>query len=75
MVGACHQNVRFSPKKMVFNAKPEGRSGVGRPRMIWLDDVEADVKALGIRRWRIKTQDRKEWSVILRKDKAKLQGP
>jgi hypothetical protein len=32
---------------MVFNAKPEGRRGVGRPRTRWLDDVEADVKSPG----------------------------
>jgi hypothetical protein len=40
-----------------------------------LDDVEADIKALGIKRWRIKAQDRKEWSAILREAKAKLKGP
>jgi hypothetical protein len=60
--------------KMVFNAKPEGRRGVGRPRLRWLDDVEADIKALGVKRCRIKAQDRKEWSAILRKAKAKLKG-
>jgi hypothetical protein len=61
--------------KMIFNAKPEGRRGVGRPRLRWLDDVEADIKALGVKRWRIKAQDRKEWSAILREAKAKLKGP
>jgi hypothetical protein len=25
--------------KIVFNAKPEGRCAVGRPRLRWLDDV------------------------------------
>jgi hypothetical protein len=44
---------------MVFNAKPEGRREVGRPRLRWLDD-EADIKALGVKRWRIRAQDRKE---------------
>jgi hypothetical protein len=39
---------------MVFNAKPDGRRGVGRPRLRWLDDVEADIEALGVKRWRIK---------------------
>jgi hypothetical protein len=36
--------------KMVFNAKPEGRRVVGRPRLRWLDDVEGDIKSLGIKR-------------------------
>jgi hypothetical protein len=61
--------------KMIFNAKPEGRRVVARPRLRWLDDVEADIKALGVTRWRIKAQDRKEWSTILREAKAKLKGP
>jgi hypothetical protein len=30
--------------KMVFNAKPEGRRGIVRPRLRWLDDVKADLK-------------------------------
>jgi hypothetical protein len=60
--------------KMVFNAKPEGRRRVGRPRMRWLDNVEADIKVLGVKRWRIRAQDRKEWSVILMEAKAKLKG-
>jgi hypothetical protein len=38
----------------------------------WLGDVEADTKALGIKRWRIKAQDNKEWSAILREAKAKI---
>jgi hypothetical protein len=60
--------------EVVFNAKPEGRRVVARPRLRWLDD-EADIKALGVTRWRTKAQDRKEWSAIPRKTKAKLKGP
>jgi hypothetical protein len=52
--------------KMIFNAKPEGRRGVVRLRLRWLNGVEVDIKALGIKRSRIKAQDRKECSAILR---------
>jgi hypothetical protein len=45
--------------KMVFNGIPEGTRGVGKPRLRWLDDVKADIKALGVKRWRIKAQDRR----------------
>jgi hypothetical protein len=62
--------------KMVFRpkAKPEVRRGVRRPRLRWLNDVEADIKALGVKRRKIKAQDRKESSTILREAKAKLKG-
>jgi hypothetical protein len=46
--------------KKVFVSKPEGRRDIGRPKLRWLDDVEDDIKVLGIRRWRIKAQDRNE---------------
>jgi hypothetical protein len=60
---------------MVFNAKPEGRRGVGRPKLRWLDDVEADIKELGVKRWRMKAQERREWSAILMETTAKVKGP
>jgi hypothetical protein len=61
--------------KTVFNAKPEGRRGVRRPKLRWLDDVEADISALGVKRGRIQAQDRKEWSEILMEAKTELKGP
>jgi hypothetical protein len=61
--------------KMVSNAKPEGRRRVGRPRLRWLDVIEDDIKVLYVKRWRIKAQDGKEWSAILREAKAELKGP
>jgi hypothetical protein len=60
--------------KKVFISKPEGRRGIGRPKLRWLDDVEDDIKALVIRRWRIKAQDGNEWTAIKRKAKVKLKG-
>jgi hypothetical protein len=57
--------------KMVFNAIPEGRRGVGKPRLRWLDDAEADINVLVVKIWRPKAQDRKEWLAIIREAKAK----
>jgi hypothetical protein len=59
--------------KKVFVSKPEGRREYGRPKLRWLDDVE-DIKALGTRQWRIKAQDRNEWTAIKREAKVKLKG-
>jgi hypothetical protein len=61
--------------KKVFISEPEGRHDIVRPKLRWLDDVEDDIKALGIRRWRIKAQDRNEWTAINREAKVKLKGP
>jgi hypothetical protein len=57
--------------KTVYDAKREARRGGLR----WLDDAETDIKAIGVKRWRVKAQDRKEWSTILREAKAKLKRP
>jgi hypothetical protein len=57
------------------NTKPEGGCGVGRLKLRWLDDIETDIKTLGMKIWRLKAQDRTEWTVILREAKGKLKGP
>jgi hypothetical protein len=65
-----YHNTPLAVKKLLTR-----KWGVGRPRLRWLDYVEADIKALGVKRWRIKAQDSKEWSAILREAKSKLKGP
>jgi hypothetical protein len=35
--------------EMIFNAEQEGRRGVGRLKLRWLDDVKADIKTVGIK--------------------------
>jgi hypothetical protein len=48
--------------KIILNTKPKDRHGIGRHKLRWLDDVEADIKTLGTKRWRLKSQDSKEWT-------------
>jgi len=41
----------------------------------WINDVEDDLKKLGVKRWRTTALDREEWVSIVREAKAKLKGP
>ena len=61
--------------KRIFEGKLEGRRGKGRPRLRWINDVEDDLRKLGVKRWRTKALDREEWASIIREAKAKLKGP
>ena len=59
--------------KKIFEGKPEGRRRRGRPRKRWQDDVEEDLKRLGVRGWRRKARDRAEWKEVVFQARA-LQG-
>ena len=59
----------------ISEGKLEGRRGRGRRRLRWINDVEDDLRKLGVKRWRTKALDREEWASILREAKAKLKGP
>ena len=60
--------------KKIFEGQLEGRRGRGRPRLRWINDVEDDLRKLGVKRWRTKALDREEWASIIREAKAKLKG-
>jgi hypothetical protein len=59
----------------IFEEKLGGRRGRGKPRLRWIDDVEDDLKNMGIKRWTIKALDRDDWASIIKEAKAKLKGP
>jgi hypothetical protein len=44
--------------KKIFERKLEGRRGRGRPRLRWINDVENDLRKLGVKRWRTKALER-----------------
>jgi hypothetical protein len=58
-----------------LEGKLEGRRGRGRHRLRWINDVEDDLRKLGVKGWRTKSLDRVEWASIVREAKAKLKGP
>jgi hypothetical protein len=58
----------------IFEEKLGGRRGRERPRLSWTDDVEEDLRNMGIKRWRIKALDSVERASIIKEALAKLKG-
>ena len=46
--------------KEVFQGKPGGRTIVGRPKLRWLDCIENDLKSMDVKRWRKKSEGRRQ---------------
>jgi hypothetical protein len=61
--------------KKIFEENLEGRRGRGRLRLRWLNDVEDDLRMLGVKRWRRKALEREEWAFVIKEAKLKLKGP
>jgi hypothetical protein len=56
--------------KRLMRKKIYTRRKRGRPKVRWLDDVQVDLQAMGIERWRGKAQDRDLWRRIAQEAKA-----
>jgi hypothetical protein len=46
--------------RVLLGAKLEAKRKVGRPKLKWLDDLQAGLKMTGINGWRRKAQNRSE---------------
>jgi hypothetical protein len=47
------------------DTKMEGTRKRGRPRKKWIDEVEEDLKIMGIRHWHAVAKDHQEWRKIV----------
>jgi hypothetical protein len=56
--------------KRVMREKIYTRRKRGRPKVRWLDDVQEDLREMGIEGWRRKAQDRDQWRRIAQGAKA-----
>jgi hypothetical protein len=56
--------------KMILNAKMEGDRKRRRPNKRWINDVERDLRKLGIRNWRSRAGDRQRWRAVVREAKV-----
>jgi hypothetical protein len=54
------------------NQVGKGREGDLDSR--WLDDVGAELRSMGVKRWGMKVLDTEEWASIINEAKAKLKG-
>jgi hypothetical protein len=60
--------------KTVFKYVLQEKKSVGKPIYRWLDDVENNLKKVGVTGWRKRARDRDAWKLILKEAKVLL-GP
>jgi hypothetical protein len=57
------------PRRMMEGRLFTGRRK-GRPRLRWMDDVLADLRAMRIKQWKEKAEDRQRWRLVVKEAKA-----
>jgi hypothetical protein len=61
--------VKRMPKK-ILKDKMHGTKRKERPRKLWIDDVQQDLRTMGVRGWRTRARDRQEWRRVIREAKV-----
>jgi hypothetical protein len=54
----------------MFNTRPEGKRGTGRPKLRWGDSVYQDIRLLGEGNWKDLALNREEWRKLMKKARA-----
>jgi len=69
-------HVERMPNERVANTickwKPYATRPKGRPRLRWEDDVRNDLRKMGVKNWKRRAQERKQWNEIT--EQAKTHG-
>ena len=60
--------------KMILNSNYHSGRRRGRPMKRWIDDLESDLRSLGIRNWKAKARNRNEWKAVVRDAKVHSTG-
>jgi hypothetical protein len=55
----------MDPCRKLILHKPEDIRRVGKPRLMWLESVEEDLRNVGVRNCRLKSQGREQGRAIL----------
>ena len=56
--------------KIIYKWKPYATRPKGRPRLRWEDDVRNDMGSMGVKNWKQKVQERKQWKEIIEQAKT-----
>jgi len=64
-------NNEYTAKRILL-ARPEGKIGIGRPKMKWADGVNQDSARIRERNCRRNARNEDEWKKLLRKAEAYL---
>jgi hypothetical protein len=64
VAGTPLQNERAGPWQQVNITQTRGHSTCRKPRTRWLESVETDLRKMGVKNWRRKTQEREQWTIF-----------
>jgi hypothetical protein len=59
--------------KSIYKLKPYATRPKGRPRLRWEDDVRNDLRKMGVKNWKQRVQERKQWKEIIEQAKTVME--